>query len=51
MVRNVLPVSFDWPLFTIALALMAIPLLDMVWQRWILSPGLHGQEQSGEIVA
>jgi hypothetical protein len=50
-VRNVLPVSFDWMLFTIALALMTIPLLDMVWQRWILSPGLRGQEQSGETAA
>jgi hypothetical protein len=50
-IRNVLPVSFDWPLFTIALALMAIPLFDMVWQRWIFSPGLHRQDQTGETAA
>jgi len=50
-VRNVLPVSFDWTLFTIALALMTVPLLDIVWQRWIVSPGPRGQEQSGETAA
>jgi hypothetical protein len=31
-VRQVLPVSFKWPLFGLALALLAVPLVDMGWQ-------------------
>lgn len=30
-IRQVVPIRFNWPLFTLALALMAAPLLDMVW--------------------
>jgi hypothetical protein len=30
-IRQVVPTRFNWPLFTLALALMAAPLLDMVW--------------------
>ncbi len=37
-VRNVLPAWFNWPVFALALALMAIPLVEMLWQfysqRW-----------------
>lgn len=31
--RELLPVSFNWPLFLPALALMSGPLLDLLWQR------------------
>jgi hypothetical protein len=31
-VRQALPVSFNWPLFGLALILITIPLLDMGWQ-------------------
>jgi hypothetical protein len=31
-VRQALPASFDWPLFGLALALLAVPLVDMGWQ-------------------
>jgi 8-oxo-dGTP pyrophosphatase MutT (NUDIX family) len=30
--RQVLPEHFDWPWFLFALALMTVPLADMVWQ-------------------
>jgi hypothetical protein len=30
-VRGVLPASFNWPVFGIAMLLMAGPLLDMLW--------------------
>ncbi len=33
-VRQVLPAMFDWPLFVIALALMALPTLDVSVQIW-----------------
>ena len=33
-VRTVLPVQFNWPLFAIALALLAMPTIDMGWQLW-----------------
>lgn len=33
--RTVLPTSFNWPLFAVALALMAAPVLDMSRQRWM----------------
>lgn len=29
--RNMLPVSFNWPLFVVALVLMAVPVLGMIW--------------------
>lgn len=32
--RTVLPVWFNWPVFIIALALMAVPILDMIKQIW-----------------
>ena len=31
-VRRALPISYDWPLFLLALALLAVPLIDMGWQ-------------------
>jgi hypothetical protein len=31
-VRQALPVSFNWPLFVLALALMAVPVADLGWQ-------------------
>jgi hypothetical protein len=34
-VRNVLPASYNWPLFALALALLALPLADMFWRGWI----------------
>ena len=34
MLRNILPTSFNWPLFVVALALMSAPVLDMGRQRW-----------------
>ena len=34
-VRNVLPVWYNWPLFALALMLMALPLMDMFWSGWI----------------
>ncbi len=36
-VRNVLPVGYNWLLFTLALTLMALPLLDMFW-RGLIAP-------------
>ncbi|MGH7600938.1 MAG: hypothetical protein ACREOI_31660 [bacterium] len=33
-VRTVLPVWFNWPVFIIALVLMAAPILDMIKQIW-----------------
>jgi hypothetical protein len=33
-IRHTLPTSFPWPLFIIALALMAVPLIDIVTQLW-----------------
>ncbi|MEW6092706.1 MAG: hypothetical protein AB1531_01960 [Chloroflexota bacterium] len=41
-VRQALPVSFNWPLFGLALALMAVPILDMVRQLWRKRTGLWG---------
>lgn len=32
--RTVLPTWFNWPLFTVALALMAAPIVDMGRRRW-----------------
>jgi hypothetical protein len=31
-VRQALPAAFNWPLFLLALALMAVPIVEMVWQ-------------------
>jgi len=35
-VREVLPVSFNWPLFAIAFILLSTPVMDLIWQRWFL---------------
>jgi hypothetical protein len=32
--RNLLPVSFNWPLFLVALALLLFPLIDVVTRVW-----------------
>ena len=32
VIRNVLPVYFNWPLFSVALALMAAPIVQVVWR-------------------
>ena len=34
-VRQVLPVEFNWPLFIVALALMAAPVAQLVWNQRI----------------
>jgi len=31
-VRQALPAAFNWPLFLLALALMAVPVVEMGWQ-------------------
>jgi hypothetical protein len=36
--RAVLPMQFNWPLFALALVLMAAPLADMLWQVWRSRP-------------
>jgi hypothetical protein len=33
-VRNVLPASFNWPLFGVALVLLAAPIADVSRQLW-----------------
>lgn len=33
VIRNVLPVQFNWPLFLVALALMATPVIPLLWTR------------------
>jgi hypothetical protein len=33
-IRNALPTSFNWPLFAVALALLAVPIADVGWQVW-----------------
>ena len=33
-IRNVLPTWFNWPLFSVALLLMAAPVADLSWQIW-----------------
>jgi hypothetical protein len=33
-IRNVLPTWFNWPLFIVALLLMATPVADLSWQIW-----------------
>jgi hypothetical protein len=34
VVRRVLPASFNWPLFVCALALMAAPVMQLLWEVW-----------------
>jgi hypothetical protein len=44
-VRNVLPKSFNWPLFCVALLLMAAPVIQLGWQSWLQqSRGMQRQE-------
>lgn len=33
-IQTMRPIWFNWPLFIIALGLMAAPITDMYWQRW-----------------
>jgi len=33
-IRKTLPASFNWPLFSMALLLLAAPIADMGWQWW-----------------
>ena len=40
-VRDVLPIEFNWPLFALGWALMALPVADMVWQSF----NLHWREE------
>ena len=43
--RNLLPTRFNWPLFCVALALMAAPLIRYAHERWPERPGkLEGVE-------
>jgi hypothetical protein len=44
-VREVLPASFNWPLFGIAILLMAAPLLDMLWNLRMKTPARGQLEQ------
>ena len=37
-IRNVLPTWFNWPVFIVALALMAAPIVDMSRQQWRRAP-------------
>jgi hypothetical protein len=34
VIRNVLPASFNWPLFGVALALLTVPVMDVLRQAW-----------------
>jgi hypothetical protein len=38
VIRNILPVEFNWPLFAIALALMTAPVLRELPVRWARTP-------------
>lgn len=41
---GVLPAAFNWPLFCVALALMAVPLIHALWRRWgSASDPVHGR--------
>lgn len=40
-IQTVRPIWFNWPLFIVALGLMAAPITDMCWQRWGRAPGQH----------
>jgi hypothetical protein len=43
-IRQVLPAEFNWPLFSVALVLLAAPLADMTWQSEI-------RRESGRVVS
>ena len=34
VIRNVLPVNFNWPLFVVALALLSAPVVQELWERF-----------------
>jgi hypothetical protein len=38
-IRNVLPRSFNWPLFCVALLLMAVPVIKLAWGSWLQQSG------------
>lgn len=40
--RNLLPVSFNWPLFLVALALMAAPVIKLAGELWSAPAGRNG---------
>jgi len=46
-VREVLPALFNWPLFGVAILLMAAPLLDMLW-RLKMNTSARAQLEKGE---
>jgi L-cystine uptake protein TcyP (sodium:dicarboxylate symporter family) len=33
-VRHVLPTQFNWPVFVVAVLLLAAPIVDLCWQQW-----------------
>jgi hypothetical protein len=35
VIRSVLPASFNWLLFSVAWALLAVPVVDVLWQAWV----------------
>ncbi len=49
-VRNVLPRSFNWPLFCGALLLMAAPALQLLWHSWSLQRGKIKTARSDDAV-
>ena len=50
-VRDVLPDLFNWPLFGVAILLMAVPFLDMLWQHWITTSAREQLEQCQSLSA
>jgi hypothetical protein len=50
-VRDILPASFNWPLFGIALLCMAVPALDMFWNlRMKTTPGRKLEQNESILV-
>ena len=45
-IRTVLPTEFNWPLFIVALALMAVPIVDLVRQIWRRRPIGHPRAET-----
>ena len=49
-IRDVLPVSFNWPLFAIALVLLSAPVVDMAIQYWNPpSAGIELEDRRGRV--
>jgi hypothetical protein len=49
-VRDVLPVWFNWPLFTLAVVLISAPLIDLTLQYWVQpTPQLELGDRGGSI--